>query len=223
MERETDKEQERFVPRRKETPEGERYLVYYKIPKCGQRCSRAYQAGTNFRVTKVEVYLLHNGVVAGRSGAIDQGNANMADYRSDLTDAAEQAIVDADMEDLEPHDNFGPSTIDVLDEMIHNLSSVFPEVEREANNITMLLVYEKECPEGGCTCVWEGELGARNEASRRSRTKTYQRIVPVGVSTPIRSCGRSPTMAGTGSGSSASASSSSSHRLTCPRLTTRRA
>lgn len=175
-----EKEQERFVPRRAETPEGEGYQVFYKIPKCGQRCARAFQDGTNFRVKSVEVYLLHNGLVAGRSGPIDQGNANMADYRSDLTNAAESAIIDADMESLEPNDNFSPSTIDVLDEMTHDLSSVFPEVEREANNVTTLTVYEKECEEAGCTCVWEGDPEARRETSRRSRTKTYQRVVPVG-------------------------------------------
>lgn len=158
---------------------GERYLTVYKLPECGQRCARAFQDGVNFRVTSVEVYLLHNGVVAGRSGPIDQGNMNLADYRSDLSDAAEEAILDAKMEDLEPNDNFSPSPLDVFGELTHDLSSVFPEVDREEGRISTLLVYERKCP-AGCTCVWEGEPAASRPESRRTRTLTFQRVVPVG-------------------------------------------
>ncbi len=154
--------------------------ICYKIPKCGQRCAQAFQDGTNFRVTSVEVYLLHNGLVAGRSGPIDQGNMNMADYRSDLSDAAEDAIIDAEMEDLEPTDNFSPSPIDVFYEMTTGLSSVFPEIDREDDRISTMIAYEKKCEEAGCECVWEGDPQDRDDTTRRRRTKTYQRVVPVG-------------------------------------------
>ncbi len=149
------------------------------IPDCTGRCGNFYRTGSDWKVKSVEVYIMHNGKLIGYAPPIDMGMANMADFRSDLTNAQEEAIIDvAEGIDIDPFDNINMSLAEIYDEMVYNLSDVFPEVNRKPGQDSTILRHRMTCPVDGCTCVLE-DNAETSPGNKIDRVMRFSRLVTV--------------------------------------------
>ncbi len=146
---------------------------------CEGRCYKMLQHGSDWKVEHVQIFAIHNNKVIAKTDPLDMGNANMADFRSDLTNAQEFTIIDAaDMIDLDPTDGLTPDYAGVYEQIVHGLSEVFPEVERKPGQNSTIMVNEKQCPDKSCTCDM-GEYPKLDRGNKIEKTLYFNRYVPV--------------------------------------------
>ena len=146
---------------------------------CEGRCYQMLQSGSDWKVEYVQIFAVHNNRVVGKTDPLDMGSANMADFRSDLTNAQEDLIIDAvEMIDLDPNDGFSPDYAGIYDEIVKGLSRVFPEVNRKPGQSSVIVASKKDCPDKTCGCDY-GEYPSLNQGNKVARTIYFNRYVPV--------------------------------------------
>ena len=144
---------------------------------CQGRCGKFLQGGSDWKVKSVEVFVMHNNQLIAKSNPIDMGAANMADFRSDLTDAQEEAMLDkVELIDFYDSDAYSASLADIWDDLTTGLSSVFPEVNRKPGQDSVIVKSIKACPDKTCSCDYDEHPGA-TRGEKYDKTIHFHRVV----------------------------------------------